>query len=331
MSLEKWRQIAEEKSKLDEQTKEIHQKFKRYKINKEFGQLSGEEFFKPITKRLDEKNTNVEEEEKEEQEVPDYEMDEFDEIYPFGDEFRQDAPTPAPSPPTTPPPISPIEPTSLPPPYQEFDDLPLPPPPLMEETVMPGSSKDETREETSKRLRTVKSIRAKHGSEPTYKVKSKGSKYYGYNVKELEAEAFKLETIKAHQEHAEKLLKRKQPLSTQLQQKKAKLKPPKKQEKRETAQTPLEKAVMSRRPAFELSDDEDDSYEQYWETEGSGFYDNEAEKLIDQLHLRLGSIKAGNSSIKLKNQVSYLLDSLVELGTIGKKEKKKIISNYIKQ
>ena len=86
---------------------------------------------------------------------------------------------------------------------------------------------------------------------------------------------------------------------------------------------------MSRRPAFELSDNEDDSYEQDWETEGSGFYDDEAEKLINQLHLSLGSIKAGNSSIKLKNQVLYLLDSLVELGTIGKKEKKKIISDYI--
>ena len=60
-----------------------------------------------------------------------------------------------------------------------------------------------------------------------------------------------------------------------------------------------------------------------WETEGSGIAD-EAEKLIDQLHLSLGSIKAGNSSIKLKNQVLYLLDSLVELGTIKKKEKKKL-------
>ena len=98
---------------------------------------------------------------------------------------------------------------------------------------LPGSSKDETREETSKRLRNVKSILAKFGSDPTYKVKSKGSKYYGCNVEELEAGAFKLETIKAHQEHAEKLLKRKQPLLTQLQEKKAKLKPPTKQEKRE--------------------------------------------------------------------------------------------------
>ena len=51
-------------------------------------------------------------------------MDEFDETYPFGDEFRPDAPTPAPSP--TPPPSPP------PPSYQEVvdddDDFPPPPP-----------------------------------------------------------------------------------------------------------------------------------------------------------------------------------------------------------
>ena len=80
---------------------------------------------------------------------------------------------------------------------------------------------------------------------------------------------------------------------------------------------------MSRRPAFELSDDEDDFSKQDWETEGSGIK-NEAEKLINQLHLSLGSIKAGNNSIKLKNQVLFLLDSLVELGTINKKQKKKL-------
>ena len=64
------------------------------------------------------------------------------------------------------------------------------------------------------------------------------------------------------------------------------------------------------------------SSEQDWEIEGSGFAD-EAEKLINQLDLSLGSIKAGNNSIKLKKQVLYLLDSLVELGTIDKKAKEK--------
>ena len=53
---------------LDKQTEEIHQKFKMDKINKEFGQLSGEEFFKPITKRLDEKSSTAVEEEEEEEE-----------------------------------------------------------------------------------------------------------------------------------------------------------------------------------------------------------------------------------------------------------------------
>ena len=305
MSIKNWHQLAEEKSKLDKQTEEIHQKFKMDKINKEFSQLSGEELFKPITKRLNEKSSATaeaeEEEVEEEQEGPDYTMDEFDEINPFGDEFRPDAPTPALTPlttATTPTPTTTSKLSSPPPTYQEFDDLP--PPPLMEETVIPGTSKDETKEETSKRLRTVKSILAKYGSDPTYKVKSKGSKYYGYDLERLKTEEFKLETIKAHQEHAEKLLKRKQPLLTQLQEGKMKLKPPENRKKREITKTPLGKAVMSRRPYLKPSDNEDDYSEQDWgETEGSGITD-EAEKLINQLHLSLGSIKAGNSSIKLK-------------------------------
>jgi len=106
-------------------------------------------------------------------------------------------------------------------------------------------------------------------------------------------------------------------LEKQLHAGKYRLKSTPPHKKRENTPTPLEKAVMSRRPAFELSDNEEDSSEQDWETEGSGFSD-EAEKLINQLHLSLGSIKAGNNSIKLKKQVFSLLDSLVELGTIDK-------------
>ena len=81
---------------------------------------------------------------------------------------------------------------------------------------------------------------------------------------------------------------------------------------------------MSRRPFFEPSDGDEDFSEQDWETEGSGIAD-EAEKLINQLHLSLRSMKAGNNSIKLKNQVLSLLDSLVELGIIDKKQKKKLL------
>ena len=189
---------------------------------------------------------------------------------------------------------------------------------------MPGSSKDETKEETTKRLRTIKSILSKHKHDPTYKVKSTDSKYHGYDIEKLKEEEHKLETIKAHQEYAEKLLKRKQPLLKQLQEKKMQLKPPEKPEKREITKTPLEKAVMSRRPFVKPLDDEEDFPEQDWETEGSGIVDG-AVKLIDQLHLSLGSIKAGSNSTKLKKQVFSLLDSLVKLGIINEKQKKKIL------
>ena len=56
-------------------------------------------------------------------------------------------------------------------------------------------------------------------------------------------------------------------LEKQLQAGKYRLKSIPPQEKREITKTPLEKAVMSRRPAFELSDNEEDSSEQDWETE----------------------------------------------------------------
>ena len=319
--MKKWRELADEKTVLDQQTEEIHQKFRMDKINKEFGQLSGEELFKPITKRLDEKSTTVEEEEKEEQEVPDYTMDEFDEIYPFGDEFRPDAPTPAPSPTPSPPPPSP-PPSPPPPSYQEVvdddDDFPPPPQSLMEEKKSTRKEwgkpvkKEYTHESTL--LQTVNQLITKYGNDPNYKVKSKKSPLFGYSIEELK---------KVRDGIFAKRGVPKTVFEKQLQAGKYRLKSTPPQEKRETAQTPLEKAVMSRRPAFELSDDEDDSYQQDWEIEGSGITD-EAVKLIKQLHLGLASIKAGKNSIKLKNQVSYLLDSLVELGTIDKKHKKKL-------
>ena len=271
-----------------EQTEEIHQKFKIDKINKEFGQLSGEEFFKPITKRLDRSATvEEEEEEEEEQEVPDYTMDEFDETYPFGDEFRPDAPTPSSSSPPPPPPYD-----------DDDDDFPPPPPLLMEETskrkewAKPGPVEPEFQHESSL-LQTVNQLITKYGNDPNYKVGKSKLGLKGKTIAELK---------KIRDGIDEKRRVTKESLfSKRLQEGKKRLKSTSLQEKRERPLTPLEKTVMSRRPAFELSDNEDDSYEQDWETEGSGFYDDEAEKLINQLNLSFASIKAGNSSIKVKS------------------------------
>ena len=205
------------------------------------------------------------------------------------------------------------------------DDFPPPPQSLMEEKKStrkewgePKPVKKEFSHESTL-LQTVNQLITKYGNDPNYKVKSKKSPLFGYSIEDLK---------KVRDGIFAKRGVPKTVFEKQLQAGKYRLKSTPLQEKRETARTPLEKAVMSRRPAFELSDDEDDSYQQDWETEGSGITEK-AEKLINQLYLSIESIKAGNSSIKLKNQVVYLLDSLVKLGTIGKKEKKKIISVYI--
>ena len=157
MSLPKWKQMAKEK------TQDIHQKFRKNKINKEFGQLSGEELFKAITKR------------QEVEESPDYAMDEFDRTNPFGEEFRPDAPTPEPTPPPSP------EATSAPP-HEDVDDddFPPPPPPLMDENStrkewgMPGPVEPEHLPESTL-LQTVNQLLTKFGDDPNYIVKSKNS------------------------------------------------------------------------------------------------------------------------------------------------------------
>ena len=86
---------------------------------------------------------------------------------------------------------------------------------------------------------------------------------------------------------------------------------------------------MSRRPDIEPSDDEDDFPGQDLETEGSGLMNASADEIINQLYVCLGSIKAGNSSIKLQHQVISLLDLLVEKGVINENNKKNIFGYYI--
>ena len=185
MSVKRWRQQEKEKAELEEQEQEIRQEFKMNKIKKEFGQISGEELFKPITKRLDKA---AKEPEPAEELAPDYEMDEFDRLNPFDDEFRPDAETP---PPTPSPPPSPT---------------PSPTPPLAEEEESNDQGGDEetttrkawetpvktpfppkTHESTD--LTTIKREITKKKRKkmiPNYRIKSKESKFYNFSVEDLE-------------------------------------------------------------------------------------------------------------------------------------------------
>ena len=191
------------------------------------------------------------------QESPDYTMDEFDEINPFGDEFRPDAPTPAPSPEPSPPPTPPLPPTP-PPSYQEVvdgDDFPLPPPQLMEEKStrkewgIPGPVEPEYPHE-SILLQTANRLITQYGSDPNYRVKKKDSPFHNYSIKDLK---------KARDEIYAKRRVTKESLSKRLQERKQRLKstPPRKREIPPTSlETSLKEAVESRRPSLDHGDED---------------------------------------------------------------------------
>ena len=197
MSMKKWQKIVSEKAEVEQQNDKILAVIKNNKINKEFGQLSGEDLFKPITSRLDKLqvgDSNSVAEPKEE--VPDYGMDEFDLNNPFDGDFNPDAetppPTPSPSPSPTPSPTPTSSPTSSPPPSPT--STPLPPLAEEEETELmeeSGASRGEKPTKwgppqelviegsESNDLRTLNRMLTENKDNPNYVVKSKTSKFHG--------------------------------------------------------------------------------------------------------------------------------------------------------
>ena len=190
--MKKWRKLASEKAEVEQQNDKILATIKNNKINKEFGQLSGEDLFKPITSRLDKLqvgDSNSVAEPKEE--VPDYGMDEFDLNNPFDGDFNPDAetppPTPTPSPTPTPTPSPLPSPTSTPlPPLAEEEETEL-----MEEMEEEQPSKWGPPQELvikgseSVDLQTLNSMLTKNKNNPNYVVQSKKSKFHGYTMAKI--------------------------------------------------------------------------------------------------------------------------------------------------
>ena len=290
MSMKKWRKLVGEKAKVEQQNDKILTAIKNNKIDKEFSLVSGEELFKPITSRLDKLQVGTAP--KEEEEIPDYGMEDFDLNNPFDGDFNPDAetppPTPLPSPtPTSSPPPSPT-PTSSPPPSPT--STPLPPLAEEEETeLMESPAKKPSKwgppqepgikGSESVDLQTLSSMLTKNKDNPDYVVKSKKSKFYGYTLADIkEARDEILDRRKGNkQPHREDFADWMNPL------------PP--------------------------------------ERDGSGSVDPNA--LVERLHLSLASIQAGNTSLKLKKQVQQMLGLLVKLKEITQKEAHKILSNII--
>ena len=190
MSMKKWQKLASEKAEVEQQNDKILAVIKNTKINKGFGQLSGEDLFKPITSRLDKLQVG-DSNSKEEEEIPDYGMDEFDLNNPFDGDFNPDAETPLPSPSPTPTPSPtsspPLSPTSTPlPPLAEEEETEL-----MEEMEEEQPSKWGPPQELvikgseSVDLQTLNSMLTKNKDNPNYVVKSKTSKFYKYTMADI--------------------------------------------------------------------------------------------------------------------------------------------------
>ena len=296
MSMKKWRKLASEKAEVEQQNDKILATIKNNKINKEFGQLSGEDLFKPITSRLDKLQVG-DSNSKEEEEVPDYGMDEFDLNNPFDEDFRPDeetpppTPSPSPSPSPTPSPTPTSSPTSSPPPSPT--STPLPPLAEEEETELMEESGASRGEKPSKwgppqelviegsesiDLQTLNSLLTKYKNKPNYRVKSKKSKFYNKTLADLK---------KARDEILER----------------------------------RKKGIKIPQRYFESMEPSDE------EMEGSGSVDPNA--LVERLHLSLASIQAGNTSLKLKKQVQQMLGLLVKLKEITQKEAHKILGSII--
>ena len=192
MSMKKWQKLASEKAEVEQQNDKILAVIKNTKINKGFGQLSGEDLFKPITSRLDKLqigDSNSAAEPKEE--VPDYGMDEFDLNNPFDGDFRPDAETPLPSPTPSPTSSPPSSPTSTPlPPLAEEEETEL-----MEEIEEEQPSTSESKwgppqelvikGSESTDLQTLNSMLTKNKNNPNYVVKSKTSKFHNYTLADI--------------------------------------------------------------------------------------------------------------------------------------------------
>ena len=294
MSMKKWQKLVGEKAEVEQQNDKILTAIKNNKIDKEFSLVSGEELFKPITSRLEKLQVGTAP--KEEEEIPDYGMDEFDLINPFDGDFNPDAetplptptpsplptPTPSPTPTPTPTPIStpPPSPTSTPlPPLAEEEEMELTESPAKKPSKWGPPQEPGIKGSESVDLQTLSSMLTKNKDNPDYVVKSKKSKFYGYTLADIkEARDEILDRRKGNkQPHREDFADWMNPL------------PP--------------------------------------ERDGSGTVDPNA--LVERLHLSLASIQAGNTSLKLKKQVQQMLGLLVKLKEITQKEAHKILGDII--
>ena len=176
MSIQQWQQLAEEKSAVDQQTQDIHQKIRMNKISKELGQLSG--FLNLLQKGLMKRAAPLRKRWRKVLIMQWTNLTEPTRLAKNSDRMHQHQ--------------NQHHHHHHHPPYQYDDggDFPQPPPPLMEgkstrkEWGMPGPVEPGYLHESTL-LQTVNQLITKYGNDPNYIVKSKKSPLHGRTVGEL--------------------------------------------------------------------------------------------------------------------------------------------------
>ena len=304
MSMKKWRESVSEKAEVERQNESILAAIKNNKIKEELGQLSGEKLFKPITSRLDTRAAVADPRVGEvlnspRGSVPDYGMDEFDLINPFDGDFNPDAETPTPTPTPTPSPTSsPPSPTwgsttELIP--QTPESTPLPPLAEEEETELatPKTTPKKSKWGSPKPPGIEGSESVDLQTLNSMLTKNKDNPDYVVKSPKSKFHGYTMADIKAARD--EILIRR-------------------------GITRPSEVDLLIPRSDLSRSDPD-------WEQSGSGTVDPNA--LVEQLHLSLASIRAGNTSLKLKKQVEYMLGFLKAAGEITQKEVHNILRSII--
>ena len=334
MSIRIWEEIATQKKQVEDQREKILNAFKKRSVEDQVGMLKAEKLFKPITKLLGKPRQD-------EKPVPDYDLDDqtrnFKNELPFGEgDYEEVKPDEDPYSDLKPfekeemmvpesesqagsdfeyewDGIIPLPDKSSPDP-DEISPLPDPDPDELGEEVLPGekqlpqsapsyseATKDdkppkykEPRGDDSSDLSTLKKFLKNNEGKPGAKITTKKSKFFGTDVEQARYAVYEIYT-----ERAKKVL-----------------------------------AAGDRRPVigqkglgpYEGKSNREmramiDKFEKGKIKFGSGF-----NGLINRLSLGISSIIAGNTSIKLRKEISSIAKLLHQKGVISKEQKNKVLS-----
>ena len=329
MSIRIWKEIADQKKQVENQRETILNAFKQRSVEDQVGVLKAEKLFQPITKLLGKKE--------EENQFPDYDVDDQTRLFknelPFGEgDYKKEMVVEA-EPEEDP--YEDLEPFTeeemmvpateseagsddeiIPLPEKSSPDpeeiTPLPVPEELGEEVFPGEKQPpsysqatkgdkppkykEPRDDDSSDLTTLAKFLKNSEGKPNSIIKTKKSKFFGMNVEQARYQVRKIYT-----ERAKKVLEKRDRKTT-------------------IGQKGLGPYVGKSNKEMRAMIAEFEKGKGKAQT-GSGFT-----SLVNRLSLGISSIVAGNTSIKLRKEISSIAKLLHQKGIISKEQKNEVLS-----